>query len=906
MGGQLLAGVSSAALRTNSPRLPQTRVSIAGTEWHINGAAANAGKMWKGASIHGTLFNARMVNAVFDDVNIESRKLWRYPDTGVWDPNRNTREFIAAMPHYAAHGLQAVTVSLQGGSPCGNNPSDNHEPCGSMYNRDSSAFAYDGSLRPAAFLRMAAIIEKADELGMVVFLQLFYPDVAWRLFETDEHVHRAADNAVDFLLDHRYENVVLDVCNECNLCAFMSNVGDANGPCPRKRMSLRTLHWAPLGDHGGLLERIRSRTQARGQSILISSSYVGGYLPCNRGTGNQAQSHCDELAHVDYINLHANNLWQYHDGSLANMVDTMRSFADYRRHPKPIVYSEDDGLCAHDGTMSWPRAAQLMHDAEVGGTVGGQGSACFFHFDECEPTRSTKCALGQSVAVKVSWGIFLGCCGFSTCPTFAHKYQLGHGYQCPPINWSHNVTSDKRDFFRIVFSVTGGLQPLPPGPPPAPPMAPLPMPPPSPPPPSPPPPSPPPPSPPPLRPPLSPPPSPPLPAAPPLPQLPEDLPPFTPAPWAPPPPPSTPPRMPPPSMPPDPAPPLPACPPPSEPSPPSSPPPVAPPPSPPIPERPPPPSSPVPSLPPPPPPSSPAPSLPPPPPLPPPPSPPPTPPPTPPDVLLSPSSVFASRQTAISVGGAAIADGATLVFLLAGDSSCTGAVQALDPPMAAGSVLTSGEIALRLPLVGAYKLCASTTRSPSQDDHFSIVPGVLLHARQQGLPMPPEPSPPPPPPPPSPSPPPPSPAPPRLLPTPPSPSPPRSTMMVSASARAAAAAVALVPPPHDVAQDQEPPSPDTAMIVSLTLTPEVITRAVLVIGGVGLCFNLSVCAACTVLRRRQHRRGARGGPEPTRLATSAPADEELPPRQEALYRVDYRRSKRPPPPPPPWSTSCAF
>lgn len=86
-----------------------------------------------------------MVNAIFDDLNDASRHIWKYPDTGVWDAARNTREMVVAMEDYAAKGLQAVTVSLQGGSPCGNNPRDDHEPCGSMCARDSQPLA-----RPAS------------------------------------------------------------------------------------------------------------------------------------------------------------------------------------------------------------------------------------------------------------------------------------------------------------------------------------------------------------------------------------------------------------------------------------------------------------------------------------------------------------------------------------------------------------------------------------------------------------------------------------------------------------------------------------------------------------------------------------------------------------------------------------
>ena len=64
-------------------------------------------------------------------------------------------------------------MSIQGGSPCGNNPSDNHPPCGEMYNRDSSGFARDGALRPAFFARLERLLDAADEQGVVVILQLF-------------------------------------------------------------------------------------------------------------------------------------------------------------------------------------------------------------------------------------------------------------------------------------------------------------------------------------------------------------------------------------------------------------------------------------------------------------------------------------------------------------------------------------------------------------------------------------------------------------------------------------------------------------------------------------------------------------------------------------------------------------
>ena len=55
-------------------------------------------------------------------------------------------------------------MNVQGGSPCGNNPADNHPPCGEMYGRDSSGFNSDGSLRIPFFQRLEKIITRADGL----------------------------------------------------------------------------------------------------------------------------------------------------------------------------------------------------------------------------------------------------------------------------------------------------------------------------------------------------------------------------------------------------------------------------------------------------------------------------------------------------------------------------------------------------------------------------------------------------------------------------------------------------------------------------------------------------------------------------------------------------------------------
>ena len=88
-------------------------------QFYINGELTYKGRYWKGKKIEGLLFNSRMVQGIFDDLNPETRGLFVYRDTKVWDADRNTNEFISSMGEWRDHGLLAFTLNLQGGSPVG-------------------------------------------------------------------------------------------------------------------------------------------------------------------------------------------------------------------------------------------------------------------------------------------------------------------------------------------------------------------------------------------------------------------------------------------------------------------------------------------------------------------------------------------------------------------------------------------------------------------------------------------------------------------------------------------------------------------------------------------------------------------------------------------------------------------
>src|SRR5689334_14260280 len=142
----------------------RTEVTIRRERFFINGKPTYAGRSYRGLKIEGLLMNVRTVQAIFDDLNPDTRSRWAYPDTGKWDPERNVREFVAALSEWRRHGLLAFTVNLQGGSPEGYSQGQPWE---------NSAFDPEGNLRPAYMDRLSRVLERADQLGMAAIVGYF-------------------------------------------------------------------------------------------------------------------------------------------------------------------------------------------------------------------------------------------------------------------------------------------------------------------------------------------------------------------------------------------------------------------------------------------------------------------------------------------------------------------------------------------------------------------------------------------------------------------------------------------------------------------------------------------------------------------------------------------------------------
>jgi len=278
-----------------------TEVSIKGSHFLINGTPTYKGVIWRNPAgkeilIEGLLMNARLVQGVFDDLNPETREKWAYKDTGKWDPERNTDEFIKAMESWRKHGLLAFTINLQGGSPEG-------------YSQGqpwiNSAFDAEGNLRDAYMKRLARILKRADELGMVAIVGYFYFGQDERLRD-EKAVKTAVDQATNWLLNNNWKNVLIEINNECNV-----------------RYDHEILQ--PKRVHE-LIERVKA-TEKEGRRLLVSTSYGGGTIPGKKVV---------EVS--DFVLLHGNGVKQ--PERMVKMIESTRELIG--ENIKPIVNNEDD------------------------------------------------------------------------------------------------------------------------------------------------------------------------------------------------------------------------------------------------------------------------------------------------------------------------------------------------------------------------------------------------------------------------------------------------------------------------------------------------------------------------------------------------------------------------------------
>lgn len=275
-----------------------TVVSTVGNQWYINGKLTYEGRYWEGKKIEGLLMNSRMVQGVFDDLTGSEEQDFKYPDTGKWDAQRNNNEFVANMSLWKSYGLNCFTLNMQGGSPTGyGNPKF-----------QNTGYYQDGSLHPGYMNRLDKILKKADELNMVVILGLFYFGQDQNLND-EQAVVNAVRNITNWLFDHKYRNVIIEINNE--------TLG------PNRYYEQEILQFNRVHELINLVKSI----ERNGYRYLVSTSFPAQSPPT---------SNVVEVA--DYILFHANALRQF-DKFKEHIVKVRKAVGD---KIVPLVINEDD------------------------------------------------------------------------------------------------------------------------------------------------------------------------------------------------------------------------------------------------------------------------------------------------------------------------------------------------------------------------------------------------------------------------------------------------------------------------------------------------------------------------------------------------------------------------------------
>ncbi len=301
----------------------QTKVQIDGTRWRINDRLTN-----EGSACEGLLMNVRMVNSTFED----SSK----PD---FDAEKNTDEFIKQIPNYAAQGVNAFTLCLQGGMP--------------GYERAvNSAFRSDGTLRPEYLQRVERVIRACDEHAVVVILGLYYQRQS-KMLKDERAIRAGIVNAIHWIQVCQFSNVVVEVANEYSHNGFVHKV---------------------IRDHQGQASLVRL-AKATAPELLVTTSGIGD------GVIDQ------EVAEAcDFLTPHWNNTKVE---EIASRLKTLRRFN------KPIVCNEDDKT----GALA---VAALNVTVENGAGYGlmlkDHNQKYPFHFDGADDDRVFYEALSRLTA----------------------------------------------------------------------------------------------------------------------------------------------------------------------------------------------------------------------------------------------------------------------------------------------------------------------------------------------------------------------------------------------------------------------------------------------------------------------------------------------------------------------------
>ena len=261
------------------------RISIDGARWLLDGTPPHPG-----SPAEGLLVNVRMVNCVFEDDRPDPPAVFAW-----FGPDANTNHFVARIPEYAAHGIRAFTVSLQGGMP-------------GYEGAVNSAFNADGTLRDGYLQRVSRVIQAADENGCAVILSCLYQRQHShpRSLESKASIHTAVTSAARWVASEGFTNVVLEIANE------FAHAGYANWP---------NGEW--LRSPEGQVELIQTAKTAT-PGLIVSTSGMGS------GEAFEPVAQAGDFTIIHFNNTECD--------AIPARVKASRAYG------KPVVCNEDDKI----------------------------------------------------------------------------------------------------------------------------------------------------------------------------------------------------------------------------------------------------------------------------------------------------------------------------------------------------------------------------------------------------------------------------------------------------------------------------------------------------------------------------------------------------------------------------------
>ena len=152
--------------------------------------------------------------------------------------------------------------------------------------------------------RLENILSKADDLGLIVIVQLFYGSQTERFNGDNNVIKKAMDNALDWLNKSGYNNFLIEVANECN--------------------------------HGDYSNTILHENEMPNTIDDLKKSYPNFYFGSSV-VGNAPSS--DLIGASDYILVHGNGK---DPSGIKDLINEIEDDSEYKKNNKPIVFNEDN------------------------------------------------------------------------------------------------------------------------------------------------------------------------------------------------------------------------------------------------------------------------------------------------------------------------------------------------------------------------------------------------------------------------------------------------------------------------------------------------------------------------------------------------------------------------------------